>query len=59
MQKKNGRSDIEDVLADTVEDKENRMNGESNTDMYTSSCAKETAGEELLRNAGVQTGTLS
>ena len=59
MQKRNGNSDIENGLVDTVEEKENTMNGESSTDVYTPPHVKQIAGEKLLYNTGAQTGTLS
>ena len=59
MWKWSGNSDLENELVDTVEEQENRMNGESSTDINAPPYVKQIAGEKLLYNTGTQTGPLS
>ena len=58
MQGRNGDSNIENGLVNTVGERKSEMNGESSTDIYTLPCIKEIAGEKLLYTQGAQPGAL-
>ena len=52
MQGRNGDTDKENKLADIVGERKSGANGESNINLYTLPCVKQTAGEKLLHNTG-------
>ena len=52
MQGRNGFSDREDGLADTVGEGESAMNGQSGIDIYAVPCVKQMAHEKFLYNRG-------
>ena len=52
MQGRNGDTDVENGLVDTVGEGKSGMNRESSLDIYILPCVKEIAGEKLLYNTG-------
>ena len=56
LQGRNGDTDVENRLADTAEEGESGMNGESNTETYTPPYAKQLASGKFLYNTGSSMG---